>query len=54
MCLEKSLLIHMQHHNIKQWLLDGCDREEARTIRDAVEAIPERRLIRRLARALAK
>ena len=49
-----NLLGHMEHHNVKQWLIDGCDREDARTIGNAVRNIPERRLIRRLARALAK
>jgi hypothetical protein len=44
---------HMQHHKVKQWLLDGADGEEAQTIKAAVEEIPERRLIRRLARILA-
>ena len=49
-----NLLGHLGHHNVKQWLLDGCEREDARTIGNAVRNIPERRLIRRLARALAK
>jgi hypothetical protein len=54
MSSEEELLSHMRHHRVKQWLLDGCEREDARTIMAAVEAIPERRLIRRLARALTK
>ncbi len=45
---------HMKYHNVKQWLLDGCDQEDARTIREAVKNIPERRLKRRLARALLR
>lgn len=51
---EENLLSHMKHHKIKKWLLRGCEREDANTIREAVERIPERRLIRRLARALAR
>jgi hypothetical protein len=50
----ECLLGHMQHHNVKQWLIEGCKREDARTIMNAVQQIPSRRLIRRLARALAK
>jgi hypothetical protein len=48
------LLGHLNHHGLKKWLLDGCKREDARTIAEAVERIPERRLARRLARALAQ
>ena len=44
---------HMQYHKVKQWLLDGADREDAQTIKAAVQEIPERRLIRKLARILA-
>lgn len=51
---EANLHSHMRYHKIKQWLLRGCDREDANTIRKAVESIPEHRLIRRLARALSK
>jgi hypothetical protein len=50
----ESLLAHLSHHNLKEWLLDGCKREDARTIGEAVRRIPERTLARRLARALAK
>jgi hypothetical protein len=50
----ENLLSHMRYHKVKQWLLDGCDDEDARTIGEAVRRIPEHRLIRRLARALAK
>jgi hypothetical protein len=49
-----ELLRHMKFHHVKQWLLDGCKAEGAHTIGDAVGKIPERRLIRRLARALSK
>jgi hypothetical protein len=49
-----ELLGHMAHHNFKQWLLDGAEKEDARTIGEAVRSIPEHRLIRRLARALSQ
>jgi hypothetical protein len=44
---------HMQYHKVKQWLLDGAEHEDAQTIKAAVQEMPERRLIRRLARILA-
>ena len=50
----KNILSHMHYHKVKKWLLDGAKREDANTIREAVERIPEPVLIRRLARALAK
>jgi hypothetical protein len=51
---ERNLLQHMKHHGVKQWLLDGCEREDARTILEAVRRMPEWLLIRRLARILAE
>ena len=51
---ERILHHHMRFHSVKEWLLDGAEREDARTIMKAVKRIPEHRLIRRLARALAK
>ena len=51
---EENLLSHMQHHGIKKALLRMCDDEDANTIREAVKAVPEHRLIRRLARALSQ
>jgi hypothetical protein len=50
----ENLIGHMEHHNIKEWLLRGADAEDARTIWAAINDIPERRLIRRLARALSR
>ena len=58
----KNIHGHMQHHKVKDWmlrgvkdcLLRGARHEEAHTIGAAVRDIPERRLIRRLARALAR
>jgi hypothetical protein len=44
----------MRYHDVKHWLLDGADREDANTIRRAVENIDDDTLKRRLARALAK
>jgi hypothetical protein len=63
----KNLLGHMRYHNVKQWLLDGsgdaryvkqwlldgCKSEDARTIGNAVEQTPSRRVIRRLMRVLS-
>lgn len=51
---ERNLLQHMKYHNVKQWLIDGCEREDARTIREAIRAVPEWLLIRRLARMIAE
>ena len=52
--IEHNLLQHMKHHEVKRWLLDGCKEEQAHTIGEAVSRVPEWRLIRRLARALAE
>ncbi len=51
---ERNLLQHMKYHNVKQWLLDGCRNEDARTIGEAVRRMPEWLLIRKLARAMAE
>ena len=50
----ENLLTHMKFHHVKKWLLDGCKAEDARTIREAVEKIHERRLRRILATALSE
>jgi hypothetical protein len=47
-----SLLGHLKHHEVKDWLLRGCKEEDARTIREAVENTPTRRIRRALARVL--
>lgn len=49
----KRLLGHAEHHDIKGWLLRGCIREDARTIREAVERQSPHRLARKLAEILA-
>lgn len=54
MSYRRKLHTHMTYHNIKRWLVRGARSEDAQTIGRALEHIPERRLIRRLARALAK
>lgn len=54
MTKEENLHGHMKYHKVKQWLLDGAKREDANTIREAIERMPERRLIRRLARLLIR
>jgi hypothetical protein len=59
---ERNLLQHMKQHmeyrgikgGVKQWLLDGAEREGAHTIHEAVRRVPEWLLIRRLARILAE
>ena len=50
----ENLHSHMKYHKIKKWLLRGARWESAKTIHSAVKDTPERRLIRHLARALAK
>lgn len=50
----ENLLEHMRHHDIKEWLLNGARKEDARTIAAAIERIPSRILIKRLARALSR
>jgi hypothetical protein len=50
----ENLHSHMEYHKVKKWLLRGARWEDAKTIRSAIKDIPEHRLIRRLARALAK
>jgi hypothetical protein len=54
MSKHENLHNHMKYHQVKKWLLRGCEREDANTIRRAVERIPEHRLIRRLARVLSE
>jgi hypothetical protein len=50
----EKLLVHIRHHNIRKWLLDGARREDANTIRRAIERLSDGQLRRRLARMLAK
>jgi hypothetical protein len=49
-----DLLQHMKGHQVKEWLLKGCEEEDAHTIGMAVLRMPEWLLIRRLARVLAE
>jgi hypothetical protein len=49
-----TLHAHIKHHNIRKWLLDGAKREDANTIRRAIERLSEGHLQRRFARMLAK
>ena len=56
--MEKSptyeiLKSHLKHHNPKRWLLEGARREDANTIRVAVERLSHEQLVRRLARVLS-
>jgi hypothetical protein len=49
----KTLLAHTEHHDIKGWLLRGAEREDAQTIRRAIERQSPHRLARKLAEILA-
>lgn len=50
----EHMLGHIEHHNIRKWLLDGARREDANTIREAVESLSDGQLARRFARMLTK
>lgn len=50
----KSLLGHIEHHNIRKWLLEGADREDANTIKAAIKSLSDGQLNRRFARMLVK
>jgi hypothetical protein len=50
----RDLLTHMKYHQVKNWLLRGAEREDARTIGNAIRQMPEWQLIRGLARVLAE
>jgi hypothetical protein len=50
----ENLLGHIQHHNIRKWLLDGAKREDANTIREAIGHLSDGQLARRFARLLAQ
>jgi hypothetical protein len=50
----KNLLSHIEHHNIRKWLLDGANREDARTIRAAIESLSDGQLNRRFARMITQ
>jgi uncharacterized protein (DUF2461 family) len=47
-----SLLGHIEHHNVRKWLVDGCEREDANTIREAISRLSDGQLQRRFARML--
>jgi hypothetical protein len=48
------MLAHIQHHNLRQWLLDGAEREDANTIREAIGRLSDGQLARRFARLLTQ
>jgi hypothetical protein len=50
----ESLLGHIKHHNLRKWLLEGADREDAQTIRAAIKRLSDGQLNRRFARMLAE
>lgn len=47
-----NLLGHCEHHKIKDWLIKGAKREDARTILEAVKRQSPHRLQRKLAEIL--
>jgi hypothetical protein len=47
-----NLRKHMDYHKIKCWLLDGAEREDAQTIRRAIERTSSRDICRALAWAI--
>jgi hypothetical protein len=49
---EENLLTHLKHHKVKRWLLEGCRREDARTIKEAVARTSSEEINRALARAI--
>jgi hypothetical protein len=48
-----KLLGHIRYHSIREWLMDGARREDANTIRRAIERLSEDQLERRFAKMLA-
>jgi hypothetical protein len=49
---EANLLAHLRHHKVKRWLLEGCRREDARTIKEAVARTSSEKINKALARAI--
>jgi hypothetical protein len=49
----EQLLGHAEHHNIKGWLLRGCEREDANTLREAIKRQSAHRIARKVAEFLA-
>ena len=45
---------HLEHHGLRKWLITWAIREDANTIRRAIERLSDDQLVRRIARALAK
>jgi hypothetical protein len=50
----QSLLGHIEHHNVRKWLIDGATREDAQTILAAIKRLSDGSLKRRFARMLVK
>jgi len=49
-----TLLGHIKHHGIRRWLMDGAEREDANTIKSAIQRCSDGELERGLARTLRK
>jgi hypothetical protein len=45
---------HTRHHNIKEWLLEGCRQEDARTIKNALHRTSRYKLAFGLAKLLTE
>jgi hypothetical protein len=50
----EKLHVHIKYHNLRKWLLDGAKKEDANTIRAAIQRLSDGELNRRFARMLAK
>jgi hypothetical protein len=50
----RSIYNHLRYHKPRDWSLRGAVKEDANTIRMAIERLGERTFRRRLARMLAK
>jgi hypothetical protein len=48
------LLAHIQHHKVREWLIAGAKKEDARTILAAVRKLSGGQLNRRMARMLSR
>ena len=49
----ENLLSHIEHHNVRGWLMEGARREDARTIMAAIKNLSDGQLQRRFARMLS-
>jgi hypothetical protein len=50
----ETLLGHIKYHDVRAWLLEGAEREDAQTIRAAIKRLSDGQLNRRFARMLSR